>query len=76
MRSYSRAWWPGPWSLAGDLVAAPGLAGDLVPVTWWPRLVAWCLWSGGLGHKRLWPVSDPRPGGRDPRAVARALVAG
>jgi hypothetical protein len=52
MRSYSRAWWPGPWSLAGDLVAAPGLAGDLVPVTWWPRLVAWCLWSGGLGHKR------------------------
>ena len=42
------AWWPGPWSLAGDLVAAPrwplpggrsGRAGDLVagvcdPVTW------------------------------------------
>jgi len=28
--SYSRALVPGPWSPAGDLVAAPGLAGDLV----------------------------------------------
>jgi len=37
---------------------------------------AWCLWSGGLGHKRLCPVNDPRPGGRGPWAVARALVAG
>jgi hypothetical protein len=31
------------WSLAGDLVAAPGLAGDLVPVTWCRSLVTWCM---------------------------------
>ena len=58
-------------------MAAPGLAGDLVAGAWFvitcaPGVcdpVAWCLVS-------IAQVSDPRPGGRDPRAVARALVAG
>ena len=42
------AWWPGPWSLAGDLVAAPRwplpggrsqVAAPARPVTWWPVYV-------------------------------------
>jgi hypothetical protein len=83
-------WWP--WSLVPggrDLVPGgrdlvPG-GRDLVPgprpVTWWPLPgaralvavvcdpVAWCRWPRSQ-------VSSPRPGGRDPWAVARALVAG
>jgi hypothetical protein len=64
IRSYSRTWWPGPWSLAGDLVAAPGLAGDLVAGAWF---VITCAPG----------VCDPRPGagGHAPRLTIRALVA-
>ena len=62
---------PGPvaaprWPLPGgrSQVAAPRWP---LPGGRWP--VARCRWPFAQ-------VSDPRPGGRDPRAVARALVAG
>jgi hypothetical protein len=50
VRSYSRALVPGPWSPAGDLVAAPDRAAPWWPVTWWP----WSPLPGLSLHARAW----------------------